>query len=340
MTYASDVNDLIQRYLWRVERRLPAAQAKDVVAELDSLLRDQLDAQAESMGKPADLGMTCAVLKTFGPPEEAASRYSASPRYLIGPAAFPIFLKVTKWVLGGMTLIILLQTILRAISDHSQSLGWICLSGIGAWYQSILFTMAWVVLIFAVMERTQFKGWPPKLDWDPLDLAELPGREEDKVTMAAMALEILGPFFLLMILNYFPKWAGVVMVTNAQVHVLHFSDLGFYLPMAWINVCLVMQILLNLAVLQTGQWNAGLHWAKVLLGFLGAGIVGWIIFHAVKPAPEAVEALAATAGIPSQILKLLLELAYGFGKVFPLLLLISPAKRTYRLLRDMGRTAR
>lgn len=335
MTYTNEVTDLIKRYLWRIERRLPAGQAADVAAELDSLLRDQLEARAEVAGRPLDAGMTCEVLKAFGSPEEVAARYNTSPRYLIGPAAYPVFLKVSGWVLGGMTLVILLQTLIRALSDHSLSLGWICLSALGAWVTSVMATMAWVVLIFAVMERTQFKGWPPKLDWDPRDLPELPQREEDKVTVATMSLEILGPLFLLLLLNYYPKWAGLVMVTGAEVHVLRFRDLGFYLPMAWINVCLGMEILLNLAVLQTGRWNAGLHWAKIFLGILGAGIVAWIFFHAVKPAPEAVEVLAATAGIPSQILKLLLELAYGFGKVFPLLLLISPVKRTYRLLRDM-----
>jgi len=340
MTYPSEVTDLIQRYLWRVERRLPAPQAADVVAELDSLLRDQLDARSETLGRPVDEDLVCEVLKAFGSPEETAARYNASPRYLIGPAAYPVFLKVAGWVLGGMTLVVLLQTILRAISEHALHLGWLFLSAFGALYQSLFFSLGWLVIIFAVIERTQFKGWPPKLDWDPRDLPELPPREEDKATQASAALELIGPILLLWILNYSPNWAGLVTVSGAQVHVLRFSELGFQLPMPWINGCLVMGILLNLAVLNAGRWNAGLRWAQVFLGFLGAGIVAWIFLHAVQPTPQAVEALAMRAGFPTQVLGGILQGVYSIGRLLPLLMLIAPLKRIYRLLGGVHRIAR
>jgi len=335
MTYSQEATDLLQRYLWRVERRLPSAQAADVVAELDSLLRDQLDARAEATGRAVDEDLVCAVLRGFGSPEETATRYSASSRYLIGPAAYPVFLKVAGWVLGGMTLVVLLQTLLQILSAHSRGLGWIFLSALAAWYQSVLFTLAWVVLIFAILERTQSKGWPPKLDWDPRDLPELPRREEDKVALPAQFMSLLLPLLLLFVLNTNPNWAGLVLINKAQVQVLRFTDLGFHLPMVWINLCLGLQLLLDLTVLQIGRWNAGLRWARVFLGLLGAGILAWIVSHAIPPSPQALDTLAREGGLPAPVLKVLVEFSYGFGKLLPVLALISPAKRAFKLGREM-----
>jgi hypothetical protein len=325
---------LIQRYLWRVERRLPSAQAADVVAELDSLLRDQLDAKSEAAGRPVNEGMICEVLKAFGSPEEAAARYNPSPRYLIGPAAYPHFLKVVGWVLGILGLVTLLQVFLRVTASQGQGLGGLLLSSLGSWFQGSMISMAWVVLAFAVMERTQSRAWPSKPDWDPRDLPELPRREEDKATQASMILEMLGPILLLLFLNYFPKEGWTLNLGGNRVHVLSFSSLGLHLPMAWINAFLATEILLALAVLEEGRWNTGFRWIKVFLEVAGAALVAWILRSITMPSPETLTAIHPGLHLPPQILETVGFNLRHLGYVIPLLMLISPLKRTYRLLRD------
>jgi hypothetical protein len=334
MTYPSEVTDLIRRYLWRVERRLPAAQAADVVKELDSLLRDQLDAKAEESQRSVDEAMTSEVLKALGSPEDVAARYTASPRFLIGPAAYPLFLKVAGWVLGGMGLVMLIQAFLRAIASQGQGLGLLLLSSLGHWFQASMFALAWVVLVFAVMERVQSKGWPPKLDWDPRELPELPEREEDKASAASMILELVGPVLTLVLLNYIPKEGWTFASGGTQIHIPHYATLGLNLPMLWINALLGMEILLALVVLEEGRWNPGLRWAKVFLELAGVAIMVWILRHLVVPSSQILATIHPAIQVPPQILEAIAANIHRFALLLPLLMLISPLQRAWGLVKE------
>lgn len=333
MTYPKEVTDLIQRYLWRVERRLPGGQAVDVVKELDSLLRDQIDAKAEETRRILDEDLVCEVLKAFGSPEEVAARYTASPRYLIGPAAYPLFLKVAGWVLGGMGLVMLIQAFLRAIASQGQGLGLLLVSSMGHWFQASMMALAWVVLVFAVMERVQSKGWPPKLEWDPRELPDLPEREEDKASLASMILELVGPVLTLVLLNYIPKEGWTFATGGTQIHIPHYATLGLNLPMLWINTLLGMEILLALVVLEEGRWNLGLRWAKVFLELVGVAIMAWIIRHLAVPSPQVLAGIHPSIQVPPQILETIGANIQRFGLLLPLLMLISPLQRAWGLLR-------
>ena len=81
--------------------------------------------------------------------------------------------------------------------------------------------------------------------------------------------------------------------------------------------------LVNLAVLRAGRWNSGLRWAQVFLGVLISGVLAWIVYHSVKPAPGAADAFARSMGIPASIVIMIIDGAHGIAKVIPLLALIA-----------------
>jgi hypothetical protein len=94
----------IDRYVNEVGRRLPANQRADVEREIRSLIEDEvadrLDAAEEQGGSQPDGEATVlAVLQQFGAPGEMAAKYQA-PRYLIGPAMFPVYQIVLGIVLA------------------------------------------------------------------------------------------------------------------------------------------------------------------------------------------------------------------------------------------------
>src|SRR5450756_2942242 len=85
----------VDRYISAIGDRLPAKQRKDIETELRSLILDALEGRT---GKATDFSEEdeLAVLREFGRPEVVAQRYAPSPRYLIGPRLYPIYLIVLR----------------------------------------------------------------------------------------------------------------------------------------------------------------------------------------------------------------------------------------------------
>src|ERR1700722_11050145 len=90
--------ELLDRYLQAVRFWLPKAQQDDIIAELSSDLRSQIDDREMELGRPLDEAELEGILRRCGSPILVASRYRPQTQ-LIGPALFPIYLFVLKLVL-------------------------------------------------------------------------------------------------------------------------------------------------------------------------------------------------------------------------------------------------
>ncbi len=65
----------IERYVNAVTQRLPKAKRDDIGVELESILRDKVEEQEASLGRPLDEAEVLAELKTYGHPLQVAARY-------------------------------------------------------------------------------------------------------------------------------------------------------------------------------------------------------------------------------------------------------------------------
>ncbi|MEI3231145.1 MAG: hypothetical protein V8S24_07870 [Gordonibacter pamelaeae] len=98
-------NDLIERYLYAITRRLPAKQRADVAEELRTLISDMLDERCR--GLPPTAKDVRVVLTELGTPGEMVRKYTADEdACLIGQPYYAQYLYVLKIVLacvaGGM----------------------------------------------------------------------------------------------------------------------------------------------------------------------------------------------------------------------------------------------
>ena len=104
------MNDLLQRYLAAIERRLPSgdagarAKAADIVAELREVLLSKIEAKEEALGREATKDEVAEVLKAFGHPVVVASRYGGHD-HVIGPGYYPWFWHVQRIAVGGALVI-------------------------------------------------------------------------------------------------------------------------------------------------------------------------------------------------------------------------------------------
>ena len=76
--------EMIERYIYEVVRRLPAKQRDDTGRELRSLIDDMLEERGKN-GKTRQENAADA-LRELGAPSVLAGKYRDDKKYLIGPA--------------------------------------------------------------------------------------------------------------------------------------------------------------------------------------------------------------------------------------------------------------
>ncbi|MEA4964916.1 MAG: hypothetical protein VB055_03700 [Oscillospiraceae bacterium] len=149
------MDQLIERYVYDVTRRLPEKDRKDVGKELKSNIYDMLPDRAEE----AEIK---AVLYELGAPASLAEKYRQKPRYLISPAMYDDYVRVLKWVLPLVGVVVLvIGMILGAIDaikdgmvDFSVFMSSLLKNGISMGVSAVFQALVWTTVGFAIAERS------------------------------------------------------------------------------------------------------------------------------------------------------------------------------------------
>jgi len=107
-------NNLIERYVYDVARRLPEKDREDVKKELRANIYDMLP---EGAGEDA----VKKVLYELGSPASLAEKYRTHPRYLISPAYFDEYLAALKWILPLVGVLVMLIGFAVGAFDAAKS---------------------------------------------------------------------------------------------------------------------------------------------------------------------------------------------------------------------------
>jgi len=328
MTRDKAVTDLIDRYLFAVGEELPRALAADVTRELRTLVEDKLEDRSRALGRPIDAALAGYVLQEIGEPGEVARRYDPSPQYLVGPLFYPAFMRIAKIALIGLAIMLLFTTVLsHALSPNGAKtlLSFATVVHLLGLYLQIAITLfGQAVIVLAILERTKLGQRVARLRaWDPRDLPEVPEAEEDRVSVAGVAVGICLTVLVAVWLNFFPEWVGVVMVAQGGQPVwVRLTEMGLHLPLVAITVWLALALALKLVVLGQRRWTKPTRWTEAGLGILGAAIAFEIAGGSTLHAPAAAPAFQ----VP-------LRLLGSFLYVLPFVLLIAPLLRVFGLIR-------
>lgn len=141
--------ELFERYMQAVRKYLPWQRQDDILAELRANLEAQREDREAEMGRPLTEGEMVDWLKTLGPPREMAARYHA-PRYLIGPAIFPLYWHILRLVAIWATVGYAISIVVRAFIESATAES---VAAQVAEYPGILISIAaWITGAFAVLE--------------------------------------------------------------------------------------------------------------------------------------------------------------------------------------------
>lgn len=227
--------ELMERYIYQVVRRLPKKQRHEVNLELQELISDMWETE-QSMET---------VLTKLGDPREFAKQYQDDKHYLIGPEYFDTYLWFLKIVLLCAAVPILAVSVAEGIQEGMgladsgivQAVVTSAIYGIGKGIPNVIVScigiFGGITLMFAIMERNKVKfdleketEWNvrnledsrtgKKKIWTPNFLAPVP----DKRAIISRGDSILGIVFIVIfciLLIFSPNFFSAIFKNGEKI---------------------------------------------------------------------------------------------------------------------------
>ena len=142
---------LTDRYVWAVTRLLSEEQRAEIDLELRSSIGDMIEARAETRADGDGGDDEAAVLLELGDPSRLAAGYIERPRYLIGPEAFPDYLRVLKLIAVVAIPALAFLAALSASLEEDAGPGGIAAAVVSAAVTAAVHVGFWVTLVYAVL---------------------------------------------------------------------------------------------------------------------------------------------------------------------------------------------
>lgn len=166
-------NTLTDRYVHEVVRRIPADQRSDVADELRTTIADTADARDPADPEAAER----AVLLEMGDPIRLAAKYADRPLALIGPDLYPAYIRLLKLLLTTVLPAVVAVLVVIEVLD-TNDVGAAIGSAIGGVLTVGAQMIAWLTVVFALIDRSSHRELAMVDQWTPDDLPEL--RQTDK----------------------------------------------------------------------------------------------------------------------------------------------------------------
>ena len=250
------MNDLIERYVWAVARRLPKEVGADVAQELRTTIADMVEARGG--GEDAVRG----VLVELGDPARLAADYVTRPRHLVGPELYPLYIRVLSTLLLVLVPMVLVVTLVAELWDPVDGVPLGVLAGLQAAVQTGVTVAFGVTLVFAVLERYGVvpgeAGGRRDGAWDPATLPPVGGGRQ-----ISIGGSVAGIVFLSLLLGWV-VWQRTHSAFHVDGEPVAFLDEALW--DAWVPVFVVI-VVAGIAVevwkAVSGVWTLALVAANV-----------------------------------------------------------------------------
>ena len=190
------MNNMIERYIYDVVRRLPVQEQDEVGNELRSHIYDMLPEDA------TDTDIRTA-LTGLGAPALLAEQYRQHPRCLISAAVYDDYLHTLKWVLPLVGCLVMVIGLLHGGAEATRTgatgfaafFAHVVASGISSGLSAALQVLFWVTLGFSIADRVNAKT-SAAAKWRLEDLPEEVRADARKIPLSDSIVElVLTAFF-------------------------------------------------------------------------------------------------------------------------------------------------
>ena len=282
-------NDLIERYLYAVTKRMPRKQREDVSQELRGLIDDMLTERCGEVS-PTEKDIRV-VLTELGTPQELYAQYDEdADKCLIGQPYYSTYKFVMKIVLAAVTIGILISSVILQIMEPKgifEAIG----TGISMVYNSLLSAFAIVTLLFAFFYR---KGVKLTESFNFDDLPPVPKKKQE----VSKVDSIIGIGFDVVFLAIFlaaPQLLG--MYTGVGGEIIPIFNVTA-IRSSWYIILLfgILGIVREMVKLMEGRYNRKVLIATIASDLLSAIFAIWWLTDANMFNPEFTSSILAQVG--------------------------------------------
>jgi hypothetical protein len=268
---------LIERYLEEIGTYLPKDLRETVSTELRANLESSVESRLAESPALSPAQAEAEVLKELGPPHEVADRYVPRPRVLFGPRLYPAFIRTMKIAIAVLVGLAALGVVVD-LSDSISivSIGRSLIAALSSVLIGSLVILGIAVVVFSVIERTAVLPPPTREEWDPGSLPEI--EDPDKVSIGDRVASIAFLVVALVVLNFFRQWIGAHVTSNEESGWIPLLGPVFESQLWLLNVCLVLDLVVNFLVLLKWRWTTALRWASFAVNCLYLTWLGRIAF--------------------------------------------------------------
>lgn len=268
------MNDLVNRYVYDVVRRLPNTDRQEVEAELKANIYDMLS------DYPSDDEIK-KILQQLGHPAKLADQYRQNPKYLISPSNYDQYILILKLVLPIIFVVlviigIMFGTLETIANNKTASLLHIFTNatakGIRFAISSVFQAFIWITIGFVVYEKS---GYQQKMrnEWKVEDLPDLSKQKHYMIPLHEPIVEItMSSIFGIV---------GILIVSGIIPVVYSFSlkktDVPDIFNPAFLQLCipifiviLIFSINASLTKLVYRRWNIIVCCVSILSSVVGA----------------------------------------------------------------------
>jgi hypothetical protein len=275
------MNNLIERYVHDVARRLPEKDREEVKKELRANIYDMLpdNANDEAVKK---------VLYELGSPASLAEKYRTKPRYLISPAYFDEYVGVLKWVLPLVGVIVMVigfavaafEAAKAGTADFAFAASTIFSKGVSMGVTAAFQALVWTTVGFVIAEHSGDKkskvgehGWRVEdLPEVQNDKARIPLSEGVAELIILIAFAIFGLLFCTGKLPF-----GMVFINGDLRFFNIFSQSFLTMLIPAILVSVVLGLIQAVAKIKDRRWSAFVCVTVVAKSLIGMAISLYII---------------------------------------------------------------
>ena len=270
-------NDLIERYIYDVTRRLPEDERAEVKRELEANIADMLPDGASEQE-------IIDVLTKLGPPRVLAEQYRQKQRYLISPAMFDLYISVLKMVVLIVAIVCACTGAVLAVfsyvtaGDAAGPIGEAIGAGIGSTLEMViggaLQAAFWVTVGFVITEYAGLKKGP----WTVKDLPRLP--DQDGVIIprsSSIAGIVFSVFFPVVIIIMILSGEWFFVFANASEVINPFTQAALHRCIPFIILLGAIGVVINGLKLYWARWNVRLCIINILQNIAWLCIVIYIL---------------------------------------------------------------
>lgn len=256
-------NELIDRYIYDVVRRLPRGQRYDIEQELKALINDMVEAEGGNADIPA-------ILNSLGKPGELANKYRDGKKYLIGPELYDTYSLLVKIIFCCTLFGVVVSIIVSWVTDPGQG-GYFkqVLASIASIGASLLAAFGGVTLVFAVMEHKKIKiDLAFDKDWSLQMLPPVPSKKaiiKRSDTVVGIVFSLIFACLLLIAPRMFGAWVEVG-GTMQTIPIFNMEVWNEILPVFLLSIgCTLIDEIVKLVV---GRYGTAVAFTNVITGVL------------------------------------------------------------------------